>query len=93
MELWNYESRAAVEIVSLPLWPLFSQHKTQHCTALLYSDAGALVEAGTMERRLLNDLLQFYNNLERPVYSEQEPVLLKLGLTLQQIIDVVSNKV
>ena len=57
------------------------------------SGAGAVVEAGTMERRLLNDLLQFYNNLERPVYSEQEPVLLKLGLTLQQIIDVVSTKV
>ena len=45
---------------------------------------------GSQERRLLNHLLQFYNNLERPVYNESEAVDLRFGLTLQQIIDVVS---
>ena len=47
-------------------------------------------DCGSHERRLLNHLLQFYNNLERPVYNESEAVDLRLGLTLQQIIDVVS---
>ena len=32
-----------------------------------------------------------YNNLERPVANESEALVLKFGLTLQQIIDVVSN--
>ena len=31
-----------------------------------------------------------YNKLERPVYNETDPVNLTFGLTLQQIIDVVS---
>jgi hypothetical protein len=42
------------------------------------------------ERRLLNDLLETYNKLERPVVNESEAVILTFGLTLQQIIDVVS---
>ena len=42
------------------------------------------------ERRLLNDLLANYNKLERPVINESEAVQLSFGLTLQQIIDVVS---
>ena len=45
---------------------------------------------GPHERRLLNDLLEHYNTLERPVYNESEPLQLLFGLTLQQIIDVVS---
>ena len=46
--------------------------------------------SGPNERRLINDLLEKYNNLERPVYNESEPLDLAFGLTLQQIIDVVS---
>ena len=49
------------------------------------------VDGGSNERRLLGDLLQFYNNLERPVFNESEAVELQLGLTLQQIIDVVNT--
>lgn len=45
---------------------------------------------GPHEKRLLHDLLTTYNNLERPVANESEPLLLSFGLTLQQIIDVVS---
>ncbi|KAH9376543.1 hypothetical protein HPB48_019765 [Haemaphysalis longicornis] len=47
-------------------------------------------EQGPHERRLLADLLANYNTLERPVLNESEPLILSFGLTLQQIIDVVS---
>lgn len=46
---------------------------------------------GPHEKRLLTDLLQNYNILERPVANESEPLLISFGLTLQQIIDVVST--
>ncbi|XP_076277061.1 nicotinic acetylcholine receptor alpha6 isoform X4 [Lasioglossum baleicum] len=43
---------------------------------------------GPHEKRLLNDLLASYNTLERPVANESEPLEVKFGITLQQIIDV-----
>nr|AFN88987.1 nicotinic acetylcholine receptor alpha 6 subunit isoform IX [Bactrocera dorsalis] len=43
---------------------------------------------GPHEKRLLNHLLSTYNTLERPVPNESEPLEVKFGLTLQQIIDV-----
>ncbi|XP_065165091.1 neuronal acetylcholine receptor subunit alpha-7 isoform X5 [Atheta coriaria] len=43
---------------------------------------------GPHEKRLLNNLLGPYNVLERPVANESEPLEVKFGLTLQQIIDV-----
>lgn len=46
---------------------------------------------GYHEKRLLNHLLATYNSLERPVSNESESLEVKFGLTLQQIIDVVSN--
>ena len=49
-----------------------------------------MVDSGMAERKLLNDLMTQYNKLERPVMNESEPVTLTFGLTLQQIIDVVS---
>lgn len=45
---------------------------------------------GPHEKLLLNNLLLSYNNLERPVANESEPLEVKFGLTLLQIIDVVS---
>lgn len=44
---------------------------------------------GPHEKRLLNDLLDPYNTLERPVANESEPLQLSFGLMLMQIIDVV----
>jgi len=44
--------------------------------------------SGIHERQLLDDLLAYYNKLERPVANESEAVVLTFGLTLQQIIDV-----
>ena len=45
---------------------------------------------GKYERGLLNHLLMNYNVLERPVANESDPLVLSFGLTLMQIIDVVS---
>lgn len=42
------------------------------------------------EKRLLHTLLDHYNVLERPVVNESDPLQLSFGLTLMQIIDVVS---
>jgi hypothetical protein len=44
---------------------------------------------GPNEKRLLSNLLDKYNTLERPVFNESEPVVVSFGLTLMQIIDVV----
>ncbi|XP_028040471.1 neuronal acetylcholine receptor subunit alpha-7-like isoform X3 [Bombyx mandarina] len=48
-------------------------------------------EQGPHEKRLLNALLASYNTLERPVANESEPLEVRFGLTLQQIIDVEWN--
>ncbi|XP_011506024.1 PREDICTED: acetylcholine receptor subunit alpha-type acr-16-like [Ceratosolen solmsi marchali] len=50
--------------------------------------ASGLVSGGFHEKKLLNDLLDSYNVLERPVQNESEPLQLSFGLTLMQIIDV-----
>jgi len=53
----------------------------------------AVTRQGAMERRLLNDLFttRDYNKLERPVLNETEALTVAFGLTIQQIIDVVST--
>lgn len=48
------------------------------------------INAGSHEKRLLHHLLDQYNVLERPVANESDPLQLSFGLTLMQIIDVVS---
>lgn len=48
--------------------------------------------AGSHEKRLLHHLLDTYNVLERPVANESDPLQLSFGLTLMQIIDVVSSQ-
>nr|XP_050854504.1 neuronal acetylcholine receptor subunit alpha-7-like isoform X1 [Vespula vulgaris] len=50
--------------------------------------ASGLVSGGSHEKRLLNNLLDSYNVLERPVGNESDPLVLSFGLTLMQIIDV-----
>lgn len=51
----------------------------------------AACSAGPHEKRLLHALLDNYNSLERPVVNESDPLQLSFGLTLMQIIDVVSH--
>lgn len=46
---------------------------------------------GYYEKKLLGDLMRGYDYLERPVINESEPLMLTFGITLQQIIDVVSQ--
>lgn len=48
----------------------------------------AVCLAGHNEKRLLHDLLDTYNTLERPVVNESDPLQISFGLTLMQIIDV-----
>ena len=43
------------------------------------------VRSSPHEQRLIKDLMRDYNTLERPVANESEALVLKLGLTLQQI--------
>lgn len=46
---------------------------------------------GQNERHLLHFLFKekHYNPLERPVANESKPIIIKFGITLQQIIDIV----
>ena len=60
--------------------------KLSHLSILLM----AVILCGPHERRLINDLMRSYKTLERPVANESDAVVLKFGLTLQQIMDVVS---
>ncbi|CAL8302604.1 unnamed protein product [Arctogadus glacialis] len=43
---------------------------------------------GEHQRRLYKELLANYNRLERPVVNDSTAILVELGLTLLQIIDV-----
>ncbi|XP_061535501.1 neuronal acetylcholine receptor subunit alpha-7-like isoform X2 [Phycodurus eques] len=43
---------------------------------------------GVYQRKLYRDLMVNYNRLERPVQNDSAPILVELGLTLLQIIDV-----
>ncbi|XP_044017352.1 neuronal acetylcholine receptor subunit alpha-7-like [Aphidius gifuensis] len=65
--------------------------KMKRCWTLMAAialAASGLVSGGIHEKKLLNDLLEPYNVLERPVFNESEPLALSFGLTLMQIIDV-----
>ena len=46
---------------------------------------------GKYEKKLLRHLMADYDSMERPVEDEGEPLMLTFGVTLQQIIDVVSS--
>ncbi|GMR60177.1 hypothetical protein PMAYCL1PPCAC_30372 [Pristionchus mayeri] len=46
------------------------------------------VDSSFHERRLYEDLMRDYNNLERPVANHSDAVVVKLKVSLQQIIDV-----
>lgn len=61
-------------------------------TTIIFSSLLSFADcsAGHNEKALLHDLLDSYNTLERPVVNESDPLQLSFGLTLMQIIDVVS---
>ncbi|XP_036372414.1 neuronal acetylcholine receptor subunit alpha-7 [Megalops cyprinoides] len=43
---------------------------------------------GEHQRKLYRDLMKNYNRLERPVQNDSAPIVVELGMTLLQIIDV-----
>uniref|UniRef100_A0A7N9AYF8 Neuronal acetylcholine receptor subunit alpha-7 n=1 Tax=Mastacembelus armatus TaxID=205130 RepID=A0A7N9AYF8_9TELE len=45
-------------------------------------------QGGVHQRKLYRDLMVNYNRLERPVQNDSAPIVVDLGLTLLQIIDV-----
>lgn len=51
----------------------------------------SVVEANPDAKRLYDDLLSNYNRLIRPVSNNTDTVLVKLGLRLSQLIDLVSE--
>ncbi|EDS30923.1 conserved hypothetical protein [Culex quinquefasciatus] len=63
----------------------------QACLYVFVSTHRGLVNAGYHEKRLLHNLLDNYNVLERPVVNESDPLQLSFGLTLMQIIDVTAK--
>lgn len=68
----------------------FHSLKLQSHNILIQSIYFSESRQGPHEKRLLHNLLDHYNVLERPVGNESEPLQLSFGLTLMQIIDVVS---
>lgn len=50
-----------------------------------------LGEANPDAKRLYDDLLSTYNRLIRPVSNNNDTVLVKLGLRLSQLIELVST--
>ena len=80
--------------LSLPFFPPTFAHNNQsnfNVYLSIYRITDSL--QGYHEKRLLNNLLMNYNLLERPVANEADPLEVRFGLTLQQIIDVVSWKI
>ncbi|KAL4641745.1 neuronal acetylcholine receptor subunit alpha-7-like [Arapaima gigas] len=58
------------------------------CFPLFSTTAGSL--QGEYQRKLYKELMENYTRLERPVLNDSAPILVELGMTLLQIIDVVS---
>ena len=48
-------------------------------------------EASSSEKELLHDLFKDYDKDMRPVLNDNDTVTVKIGLSLHQIMDVVSN--
>ncbi|TKR69991.1 hypothetical protein L596_022070 [Steinernema carpocapsae] len=59
------------------------------CLVLLLAALEAfIVQASPPESRLIKDLMRGYVAQERPVIDSQQPVVVTLGISLQQIIDL-----
>jgi len=49
------------------------------------------VQNNSEAKRLYDDLMNGYNSLVRPVSNVSDKLLLKMGITLSQLIEVVSS--
>lgn len=61
--------------------------KNGHLLPLFYNIP---MESMTDEQKLLYHLLKSYDRASRPVFDASMPVTVRLGITLTQILDVVS---
>lgn len=59
--------------------------------SIFCSPTAPVCHGGEYQRKLYRDLMENYNRLERPVQNDSAPIVVELGLTLLQIIDVVSE--
>lgn len=75
-------------IVCLFVYLLTLDYLTADHPQLAHTRTPTVCFAGHNEKRLLHDLLDQYNTLERPVVNESDPLQISFGLTLMQIIDV-----
>ena len=75
-------------------------HVLNHClitgcltdTASLYHRFdGIPISEMTEEQRLLHRLMRRYDKASRPVYEAAKPVVIQLGITLTQVLDMVST--
>lgn len=96
---WNiFHSARKAFVVERPKKAVWADSKQPHCARhkkvsnLIFNFVSSSTDSlqGYHEKRLLNHLLNNYNLLERPVANESDPLEVRFGLTLQQIIDVVS---
>lgn len=76
-------TRTCLMIVSAFLYCLLSKTSDNHNSVLL-------VEANSDANRLYEDLMMSYNRFVRPVQNDSDTLVVKLGLKLSQLIDVVS---
>lgn len=60
---------------------------------VLWSIVGRIVRASEDEFRLLRDLKEDYDPIERPVQNHSDAVDVQLRVILQQILDVVSRDI
>lgn len=60
------------------------------CVLIILLKISGLTIANPDAKRLYDDLLSTYNRLIRPVSNNTDTVLVKLGLRLSQLIDLVS---
>ena len=71
--------------------PSYLNNYTLNCTALNCTALNCTeLNCTALNCTALNCLFSQYNKLERPVPNETQAIVLKFGLTLQQIMDVVS---
>lgn len=71
-------------VTSLLVWVLL-------CFCLGTAIVQRAVEANSDANRLYEDLMMSYNRFVRPVQNDSDTLVVKLGLKLSQLIDVVSS--
>ncbi len=89
-QLLSFTSFLSVIIPFVSLMPFRSTVYYCFLIVIVHSLLNTGCHGGVYQRKLYRDLMVNYNRLERPVQNDSAPIVVELGLTLLQIIDVVS---